>query len=171
MAGIIAGTVMLAPMFGMNMYMGIPADIPQTLIGLHLGFMQDTGIIVGSILHFVASASIGAIFGIVINTSKKFLISSYAKGLALGIATGAIAFAVLSIPVMTVIQPTMITVMQDMNPDLTKNQVISTLESMQPQMMLSSILSHIVYGAVLGIVASTILKRDYELYVHLHQHK
>jgi len=158
-AGIVAGVVMLAPMMGMMSMMNLPDDLFPKLIGLSMGQTMESASLVGTALHFLPSIIIGVIFGAIVSSSK-LSITSFKKGIPLGIAAGIISFIVLFLPmIMTVMPPSMMMLMQMMNPEAPQEMIMTQLMNMQPMMLAGALISHIIYGAVLGVVASAILTR------------
>lgn len=159
-SGAIAGAVMIIPMMVTNMQMGLPADVSLILFGRMMGQGIATAAGTGIAIHMLASVIIGIIFGAVTSTGKLRL-GNFGKGIGLGIATGMIAFAVLFLPmIMTVLPPQMIALMQMMNPDAPSAMIMQKIQAMMPMMIGSSILSHVIYGAVLGVVATAIMRKS-----------
>lgn len=159
-AGIIAGIVMLVPMMGMMSMMNLPNDLFPILIGMMLGQPQDSAAMTGIGLHFVPSIIVGVIFGAVVSSSK-LSITSFKKGIPLGIGAGIISFVVLFFPlVMEVFPSIMMHLMQVMNPEAPQEMIIQQLQSMQPMILAGSFASHIIYGIVLGVVSSAILRKS-----------
>ncbi len=158
--GIVAGIVMLVPMMGMMSMMNLPDDLFPKLIGLSMGQTMESASSFGTALHFLPSIIIGVIFGAVVSSSK-LSITSFKKGIPLGIAAGIISFIVLFLPMMmTVLPPTMMMLMQMMNPEAPQEMIMTQLMNMQPMMLAGSLISHIIYGAVLGSVSSAILRKS-----------
>ena len=56
--------------------------------------------------------------------------------------------------------PIMMQLMQMMNPAAPQEMIMTQLQDMQPMMLAGSLISHIIYGAVLGLVSSAILTRS-----------
>jgi len=159
-AGIVAGVVMLVPMMGMMSMMNLPDDLFPKLIGLSMGQTIESASSFGTALHFLPSIIIGVIFGAVVSSSK-LSITSFKKGIPLGIAAGIISFIVLFLPMMmTVLPPIMMMLMQMMNPEAPQEMIMTQLQGMQPMMLAGSLISHIIYGAVLGLVSSAILRKS-----------
>ena len=158
--GIIAGIVMLIPMMFMMSMMDLPSDLFPILVGMSLGQSQESAAMIGIVIHFIPSILIGIIFGAVISTSK-LSIKSFKKGISLGIAAGIISFAVIFIPMMmNVIPPTMLQLMQMMNPEAPQDMIMQQLQSMQPMLLAGSFVSHIIYGIILGSITSGIVKKS-----------
>ncbi|MFQ5439898.1 MAG: hypothetical protein ACE5DL_00390 [Nitrosopumilaceae archaeon] len=157
--GIIAGLVMLAPMMSMMSVLDLPSDLFPILVGISMGQSQESAGAMGFGIHILSSALIGLVFGAVINTAK-FSIKSFKKGISLGVLTGIVSFGVIFVPMMTnVLPPTMLQWMQMMNPSASQEMIVQQLQNMQPMLLVGSFVSHIVYGAVLGIASSIILKK------------
>ncbi len=157
--GIVGGIVMLAPMMAMMSMLNLPSDLFPKLVGMTLGQTPESAAMVGIGFHFIASIIIGLIFGAVINASA-LMISSFKKGIGLGLATGIISFVVLFLPMMMVIfPPTMMKMMAMMNPNAPQDMIMKQLQGMQPMLLAGSAISHLIYGAVLGAVVSAILTR------------
>jgi len=158
--GIVAGIVMLVPMMGMMSMMNLPHDLFPKLIGLSMGQTMESASSFGTVLHFLPSVIIGIIFGAVVSSSK-LSITSFKKGIPLGISAGIISFVVLFLPMMMMtLPPIMMQLMQMMNPDAPQEMIMTQLMNMQPMMLAGGLISHIIYGAVLGLVSSAILRRS-----------
>ncbi len=159
-SGAVAGAVMILPMMVTNMQMGLPADVFPILIGMMMGQGISTAAGAGTAIHMLASIAIGVIFGAVTSIGKLRL-TGFGRGIGLGLITGIIAFAVLFLPMlMTVMPPQMISLMQMMNPSAPSSMIMQQIQAMMPMMIGSSILAHLIYGAVLGIVATVIIRRS-----------
>jgi hypothetical protein len=90
----------------------------------------------------------------------KLKITGFRKGTGEGLITGMIAFGVLFIPIsMMVMPPVLVQMMMQMNPNMTQQQAMSMLQQGMPMMMALGVLEHLVYGAVLGAVASALVLR------------
>jgi len=158
--GIVGGIVMLVPMMLMMSMMNLPADLFPMLIGSIMNQMQQSASISGIGVHLVTSLIIGVIFGAVISSSK-LSVTSFKKGIPLGIGAGIISFVVLFLPMsMEVFPPTMMQLMQMMNPEASQEMIMQQLQGMQPMVLAGSFVSHIIYGIVLGVVSSAILRKS-----------
>ncbi len=157
--GIIAGAVMIIPMMGMMSMMNLPADLFSTVVGMTMGKPQESAAMTGMALHFVPSILIGLMFGAVISSSK-LAITGFKKGISLGIVAGIVSFVALFVPMMmTIMPPAMLQLMQMMNPDASQEMIMNQLQSIQPMLLGGSLAAHIVYGAVLGIITTAILRK------------
>lgn len=159
-AGIIAGMVMLVPMMIMMSMINLPSDLFPLLVGMTMGQTQENAAMIGIMLHFVPSIIIGIIFGTVINVSKLSL-NSFKKGISLGIIAGIISFAGIFLPMMmNLLPPTMFQLMQIMNPGASQDMIMQQLQSMQPMLLIGSLVSHIIYGIVLGSITYVIVRKS-----------
>lgn len=117
-AGIIGGIAGGAAMYGiMSVLMsmiGMGPNCFAIIMGMITGQSYEAAMGPGIAAHFGTSIAIGAIFGVVVST-PKLQITGFKKGIALGIATGIIAYAVIFLPVaMTAMPPHMMDLMKMM---------------------------------------------------------
>lgn len=150
---------MLAPMMAMMSMFGLPSDLFPTLVGMMAGQQIQNASAAGIGIHFLASISVGAIFGILISTVGKLQIRGFGKGISLGIVTGVVAFVVLFIPAMMSMAPQMMSLMKMMNPGMDDQSIMTQLQNMQPAIFAGSFLAHVIYGTVLGAVATLLIVR------------
>ncbi|MBS3926303.1 MAG: hypothetical protein KGZ34_06410 [Nitrosarchaeum sp.] len=159
-AGIIAGIVMLVPMMIMMSMINLPSDLFPILVGMTMGQTQEDAAMTGIMIHFIPSIMIGVIFGATINVSQLSL-KDFKKGISLGMAAGIISFAVIFLPMMmNVLPPTMLQLMQMMNPGAPQDMIMQQLQSMQPMLLIGSLVSHIIYGIVLGSITYVIVRKS-----------
>ncbi len=157
--GIAGGTVMLIPMMTMMSMFGLPSDLFPTLVGMMVGQQIQNAAMAGIGVHYLASIVIGAIFGMVVGTINKLQIRGFGKGISLGIVAGVIAFVVLFVPAMTSMAPQMMNLMKMMNPGMDDQSIMTQLQNMQPAIFAGSFLAHVIYGTVLGAVATLLIVR------------
>lgn len=133
----IAGGLAMIPFFVLSaVSVGMPAMAVLASIGLAFGADSDGAIALGIVMHLAASVLIGMIFGIVTGMVDRLRITSYKKGVGLGLIAGMVAFAVLFIPT-------------TMSPPSRPDQ--------QGSSMLIGVIEHLVYGAVLGAVTARLV--------------
>lgn len=137
---------------------GMPANTMPVAMGLAFGANQNDAMTSGLGMHMLTSALIGVIFGAITALVGKLRITSFGKGIAEGLITGMIAFAVLFVPIsMMVMPPVLIEMMMQMNPSVTLQQAMEMLQQGMPMMMGIGVLEHLVYGAVLGAITSALV--------------
>jgi uncharacterized protein DUF6789 len=152
MAGFIAGMVMLVIMTALMTMLKLPANSFAMLLGAMVGQTGQNALIAGIVLHFIASMAIGAIFGTVKSRISKLMTSGLFTGIIFGVITGIIAFVVLFLPVsVTLLPQNMMNLISMMNPSMNSQAIM-------PIILTGSLLSHLLFGLVLGI-AATIIER------------
>ncbi len=108
--------------------------------------------------RWLTSILIGIIFGVLTGKIISLKITRFSKGIAEGLITGIIAFAVLFIPISSAAMPMILMKMAiQMNPNMTQQQIMVMLQQRMPMMFGMGFLEHLIYGAVLGVVASTLI--------------
>jgi gas vesicle protein len=155
--GFVAGLVM-APFLMLTAIMtGMPANTIAVAMGLAFGASQDNAMMMGFGMHMLTSTVIGVIFGAVTAKVDRLRITGFGKGIIEGLIAGMIAFVVLFIPVSMLVMPPVLTQMMiQANPSLTQQQTMSMLQQGIPLMIGIGVVEHLVYGAILGAVASAL---------------
>jgi hypothetical protein len=139
---------------------GMSPDTMLIAMGLMFGFSssKDIAMMVGFGMHILTSILIGMIFGVVTSLVKKFWITGFGKVIIEGLITGMIAFIVLFIPIsMGVMPPILMKMAMQMNPTMTEQQIMGMMQQNMPMMIGMGILEHLVYGAVLGAVTTSLI--------------
>lgn len=157
--GLAGGLTMEIPMIVLAILMGMPADSFVSLLGMLLGATPDHASIDGMIIHLFVGMSIGAIFGIIVNSSKKLKLSGFKKGISLGIISGLIAMLIIGVPVLFVFMPPLMTNMM-LAQQIPENVIKEQLQGLQMLMLIGSLVGHLIYGLTLGIFATAILKKQ-----------
>jgi len=102
--GIAGGAVMYEMMSMLMTQIGMGANCFAIIMGLITGQSYENALYPGMTAHFLTSIAIGVAFGAIINV-KKLQIRGFGKGIALGVATGVIAFAVIFVPMAMTVLP------------------------------------------------------------------
>jgi hypothetical protein len=119
--GLVGGLVMIPFMMITAMLAGMPANTMPVAMGMVFGANQNGAMTIGLAMHMLTSALIGVVFGAVTSSLSKLRITGFGKGIAEGLITGMIAFAVLFVPIgMVVMPPVLIEMMTQMNPTMTQ---------------------------------------------------
>jgi hypothetical protein len=159
-AGFVGGLVMIPFMMLIAMMAGMPANTMPVAMGMAFGVNQNDAMMTGLGMHLLTSTLIGVIFGAVTGSVDKLKITRFRKGIGEGLITGMIAFGVLFIPIsMMVMPPVLVQMMMQMNPNITQQQAMEMLQQGTSMMIGLGVLEHLVYGAVLGAVASVLVLR------------
>lgn len=145
---VIAMTVVMAAMFTM---MGLPADAFFAVIGIAMGGDGSLGIA----LHIVTGLLIGLIFGAIVSQVRALRVTSMGRGVGLGLAAGIVAFIVLFLPMaMSMMPPAMVALLSRMQPQAPQQAVMQMAQSLMPMLLGGGLILHLIYGGVLGGVAS-----------------
>jgi hypothetical protein len=158
--GFVAGLVMAPFIMITAILAGMSPDTMLIAMGLMFGFSssKDIAMMVGFGMHILTSILIGMIFGVVTSLVKKFWITGFGKVIIEGLITGMIAFIVLFIPIsMGVMPPILMKMAMQMNPTMTEQQIMGMMQQNMPMMIGMGILEHLVYGAVLGAVTTSLI--------------
>ncbi len=156
--GFVGGLIMIPFMMLTAMMAGMPANTMAAAMGLAFGANQNDAMTSGLGMHLLTGVLIGVIFGAITSSVGKLRITSFGKGIAEGVITGMIAFAVLFAPIsMMVMPPVLIGMIMQMNPSVTQLQAMEMLQQGMPMMMGIGVLQHLVYGAVLGAITSALV--------------
>lgn len=156
--GFAGGLVMIPFMMLTAMLAGMPANTMPVAMGLAFGGNQNYAMMTGLGMHLLTSTLIGIIFGTVTGAVGKLRITGFGKGIGEGLITGIIAFVILFIPIsMMVMPPVLVKMMMQMNPSMTQQQAMGMLQQGMPMMIGLGVLEHLVYGTVLGAVASALV--------------
>lgn len=159
-SGFVSGIVMMIVAMSTTVMIGMPYDTIPKAIGTAFGSSLDTLIPVGLGMHLLTSTLIGIIFGITTSNSSKLRITGYGKGIGMGIITGMVAFAVISIPVSTfVLPPILVKFMIHMHPQMTQQMAMNVLQQKKTLILSTTILRHLIYGAILGMMTSALVLR------------
>ncbi len=160
-SGFVAGIIMTPFLMLIGVIMGIDPNTISIARGMAFGFNNDNNnaLIVGLVMHLLTSTVIGIIFAILVTKVSRFEITGYKKGLIEGIILGITVFAILYIPTtLVMIQPQLqILISAQNNPALSQTQTQLLGENMLVTGL--GFLAHIVYGVVLGSMATFLLRR------------
>src|SRR5918994_770104 len=158
--GLVAGVVMVPFITMTAILAGMPPDTMLVAMGLMFGSFspKDIAMMVGFGMHMLTSVLIGIIFGVVTSLVKKFWITGFRKGIIEGLIAGMIAFVVLFISIsMAAMPPILMQMAMQMNPTMTGQQIMGMMQQNMPMMIGIGILEHLVYGAILGAVATAFI--------------
>jgi type III secretory pathway component EscS len=160
LSGLIGGAVQLPFAMMRSVIMGNPPLAFQTVGGM-MFFGKDIALATyaGLAIYFVVASIVGLIFGIVM-TSKRLKPRTMSYGICLGIVAGLVAFSVLALPIITTIIPKeIVTWTHIQNLKLPTEQIIKGIKDSMFLTINNSIIIHIIYGATLGAMYTTLLRR------------
>ncbi len=177
--GFVGGVIMYIIMSEVMLAIGMGANCFAVILGLITGQPISNNLVpLGIVIHLITSTLIGAIFGIVTGGINKLQITGYAKGIIFGVATGLIAFVILFLPIAMVLMPPKMsdlmmtmpmpenknTMMPGSNNNSGMNGQMMTMPMLDAQKMQSiiiegSLLGHLIYGLILGFIATILWKK------------
>lgn len=115
---------------------------------------------VGVLLHFIVATVIGIVAGLVLYKSKMANISKISNGILFGLLTGFVVFVVFAIPVQQfLLAPNTAQVITELNPGTTLEQVQGTMQESRITGLIDSLITHLIWGLTVGIIASILTAR------------
>lgn len=140
---------------------GMPSNAIPTAIGMIFGASTaENAMVLGFAIHLANGTIIGVIFGAITAYVNNLSITGYGKGIAEGIVAGIVSFVVLFLPIsMTAMPPVLMNMMMQMNPSINQQQLMDSMQGSAPTMIGMSILSHVIFGAILGGITSMLVIR------------
>lgn len=161
MIGGIAGSLaMIGPKVLSNIQLVMPHNVNWIVFGIVFGADKSNAFAVGMGLHILTGIIVGAIFGIITGKIKPLRINKIAKGIGLGVAAGVIVFVVFFMPMLqNVLAPNLMKFMMEMNPSASKDMIKQKMQTNLPTVIQTSLGLHVLFGAVLGVIASALTKR------------
>jgi len=158
--GIVGSLAMIGPKMISNIQLEMPYNVNWIVFGIVFGADQPNAFAAGLGIHIVTGIIIGAIFGIITGKITKLRINKISRGIVLGIIAGLIVIGVFFIPILqNVLAPNMMKLMMGMNPDATPDMIKQKMQTKLPTVIQTSLGLHILFGAVLGVVASSLTSR------------
>jgi hypothetical protein len=154
--GIAAGQAAAWAIFGLILAVDATLVTPPgtfyKMVGMALGQEPSTAVYLGFLMHMVTATVIGIIYMIISNSVKWLYISSVPKGLATGIITGIVVWAVLFLPLNYVVMQPMLQGIVAQGPQAPMFQLASKLVALSITILSGSLALHIVFGGVLGYI-------------------
>ncbi len=158
--GIIGSLVMIGPKMISNIQLEMPYNVNWIVFGIVFGAEQPNAFAIGLGMHIVTGIIVGAIFGIITGKINKLRINKISRGIVFGIITGLIVFGVFFIPMLqNVLAPNLMELMMGMNPNAPPDMIKQKMQTKLPTVIQTSLGLHILFGAVLGVVASSLTQR------------
>ena len=158
--GIIGSLAMIGPKMISNIQLEMPYNVNWIVFGIVFGADQPNAFAIGLGMHIVTGIIVGAIFGIITGKITKLRINKISRGIVFGIITGLIVFGVFFIPMLqNVLAPNLMELMMGMNPNAPPDMIKQKMQTKLPTVIQTSLGLHILFGAVLGVVASSLTQR------------
>ena len=137
--------------------MGMPYYLFWIVFGHVIGvYSSSTVIIAGIGIHMVTAISIGVVIGIFLYKTGILNISKPSNGIIYGIFAGTVVFIIFFIPVYQfVLTPETVNTLQEFTDDEKELYEYSELLSSEfLTVLISSLLTHLIFGITVGLVSS-----------------
>ncbi len=152
--GLLISTLLMSVFF---ILIGHPPYAFFTLVG----HVFKVGVLGGFIIHVATGLLIGVIFISMINSVEVLRPSTQRKGIILGAIAGLIVYLLLFLPFALVVAPdAIIEILTRIVEDVPEARIEFLVRNLIiPGFLAGSLLIHMVYGAVMGLVASYLWRR------------
>jgi hypothetical protein len=165
LVGIIASIVMYPFLFLTTSMIGLPLDDLSIARGMAISSINDNyylNLTLGIGMHILTGAIAGAIFAVIVTTIRKFRIINLKGGIMEGIVYSIIIFIVLYIPTtMSMVYPNLVDIMSQSNPAQSSSKDQKAVEQNLIPVYGFGIIAHIIFGAILGFLATLLIFRGY----------
>ena len=164
-AGLMGGFALFSSFFAIDQMLDIPAGTFYKTIGVTMGVDETSAIAVGFLAHMGVAALIGAMYFLASNIWRFFRLVTVPKAIITGVWTGLIVFTLAFLPIhMFVMTPIMeveliITDISDF--DLDEQEALATLLFNSDRIYYHSLILHVIFGAIMGLMGGFILHEDY----------
>ncbi|MGI9009836.1 MAG: NAD(P)/FAD-dependent oxidoreductase [Nitrososphaeraceae archaeon] len=151
---IIGAIVFVIPKTIFEVVMGMPYYLSWIVFGHVIGVYSSAAIIAGIGIHMVTAISIGVVIGIFLYKTGILNISKPSNGIIYGIFAGTAVFIIFFIPVYQfVLSPETVNTLQELTDD-EKELIESELSSEFLTVLVSSLITHLIFGITVGLVSS-----------------
>ena len=154
---IIGAIIFVIPKTIFDVSMGMPYYLFWIVFGHVIGvYSSSTVIIAGIGIHMVTAISIGVVIGIFLYKTGILNISKPSNGIIYGIFAGPVVFIIFFIPVYQfVLTPETVNTLQEFTDDEKELYEYSELLSSEfLTVLISSLLTHLIFGITVGLVSS-----------------
>ena len=165
-AGLIAGFALFSSFFAIDQMLDIPTGTFYKTIGVTMGVDESLGIALGFLAHMGVAALIGAMYLLSSSIWRFFRLITVPKAIMTGVLTGLIVFTLAFLPIhMFIMTPMMeveliITDISDF--DLKEQEALATLLFNSDKIYYHSLILHIIFGAIMGLMGGFFLHEEYE---------
>ena len=151
---VIGAIVFVIPKTIFEVVMGMPYYLSWIVFGHVVGVYSSAAIIAGIGIHMVTAISIGVVIGIFLYKTGILNISKPSNGIIYGIFAGTMVFIIFFIPVYQfVLSPETVNTLQEFTDD-EKELIESELSSEWLTVLVSSLVTHLIFGITVGLVSS-----------------
>ncbi len=152
---IIGAVTMVVPKTIFEVGMGMPYYLTWIVFGNVVGVYSSAAILAGIAIHMLTAVSIGIAVGVFLYKTSILIISKLSNGLLYGLFAGVVVFAVWFIPVYHfVLAPETASMLAEISPSITEAEAAQQIANNLVNMMIGSIIMHLVFGVTLGVFSS-----------------
>lgn len=155
-AGIAAGQAGAWAIFGLILAIDATVVAPPgtfyKMIGMALGQGPSSAVFLGFFMHMVTATVIGVIYMMISNSVKRLHIRSIPKGLATGVITGVVVWAVLFLPLHFGVVEPMLERIVAQGSQAPMFQLAEKLIALSTTILAGALALHIVFGGVMGFI-------------------
>ena len=164
-AGLVAGFSLFSSFFAIDQMLEIPTGTFYKTIGVTMGVDEFAGIALGFMAHMAVASLIGSMYVLASHIWRFFRLVTVPKAIMTGVLTGLIVFTLAFLPIhMFVMTPIMeveliITDISDF--DLKEQEALAILLFNSDKIYYHALILHVIFGAIMGLMAGFILNEDY----------
>src|SRR5919197_927609 len=152
---IIGAIVFVIPKAIFEIQMGLPYYLSWIAFGHIVGVYSSGSVVAGIGIHMLTAISIGTVVGIFLYKTSILNISKISNGLLYGLFAGTVVFAIFFIPVQQIVlAPEIVRTMVEMKPSMTEAEAAYEISKNFFNIIIGSIVTHLVFGITLGIISS-----------------
>lgn len=151
---VIGAIVFVIPKTIFEVVMGMPYYLSWIGFGHVIGVYSSAAVIAGIGIHMVTAISIGVVIGIFLYKTGILNISKPSNGIIYGIFAGTAVFIIFFIPVYQfILSPETVNTLQELTQD-EKELIESELSSEWLTVLVSSLITHLIFGITVGLISS-----------------
>ena len=162
-AGLIAGFGLFSSFFGIDQWLDLPVGTFYKTIGLTMGLDQLPAIAAGLFAHMGTAALIGAMYVLASSKWRFFQLVTVPKAIMTGVLTAMIVFTFVFVPIhLFVMSPILeVQLVPTENYSYDEQNGLATVLYNSKVITIAMTL-HIVFGAIMGLMAGIFLHDQYE---------
>ena len=165
-AGLVAGFALFSAFLAIDAQLGIPNGTFYKTVGMPLGLDGFGAIAFGFFAHMGTAALIGAAYSVAASKWRTFQVVSVPKGIITGAITGIIVFTVFFLPINYFVMTPMVvaefSVIDESRLSAAELEALHGLLLGSDLVLWFSLLLHVLFGIVMGLMTGFILYDDYK---------
>ena len=156
-AAIIGAITFVIPKAIFETEMGLPYYLSWIVFGHVIGVYSSQSVIAAGIaIHIVTAISIGIVVGIFLYKTGILIISKFSNGILYGLLAGTAVFVIFYMPVQQfILAPETARTLAEMeSPRITQAEASQEISNNIVNIMIGSLITHLVFGITLGAISS-----------------